>query len=1335
MAGPRTVESKFTVASVIRDELELILKRPGRTVHRRVVDDTSVTPVVDEAVAPDPTASPTAEPANVDEAMMNARVAMLRAHTTGLAFSGGGIRSGTFAVGFLQGLAGLGLLSRFDYLSTVSGGGYAGGWLAAWLKREGNLENVEKQLNVSRVRQAEADRLYLPTKHDSHSVVDEEPEPLRHLRAYSSYMTPRAGFLTADTWTVILIWARNVTINLMLILPLAVLVVLLARLVVCLDHLLNADVALNDTPRWIVAAGLFAIGFVALVISMYDNRRYLKIFRRGEAPNWEKHGDPQRVWFYRIFLPMLICIATLTIPARWISAWIGDQLSRNQFAPNTTLSRIWDVVTSYLSLLGPVTFIGFALVFGLCLFLGALTHNAKHRWKFAGASFMAGATSGVLFVLLLAVIRAFAQAQRSDLIATFAFPGGILVVIAAMIVEVAFAGRAMTEGEREWWARFSARLTIAGIVWVVVMASILYLPGLFLAAGPLAKTALTTGWLGTTAFGVLTGRYVLPKRQRGSGGGLGSLGTIAAVAPPIFLIGSLGAVALLVSLVLNSPGLLSPRGDRLTAFAYYLQGVERTSFVLIFLMAFFSAIFADLALKVVDVNLFSLNAMYANRLARCYLGASRRMKDWKDRWGRVQHDQSVNAGAPTNSERNGEERNANPVTGFDSDDDLNLADLRIGSVVGNQCAYDGPHLLINTTINLVAGKNLAWRDRKGDSFVLSPLYCGAKEVGYARIPDEPHARSTLTLGRAMSISGAAVDPNMSFYQTGALTALLTLFNARLGYWLENPNPARRGQAGENGKSWKAESAKYGDVFLKELLGQTDDKEPYVHLSDGGHFENLGVYELIRRRCRYIVAVDAGEDSAASDESLATLIRLCRIDFGVRIQLDTTPLIPKGPDNLSRTHVVVGHIRYDDVDHGEMPGVLVYVKISMTGDEAPDLQSYARADSRFPHQPTDLRQSFDERQFECYRCLGDHIASSVFEEAVAVLHRDREFKTLSYEDFAIRLFAAVQARWAEAPDAQDEKFLESTRAWINLHRDLRTRPELADLSRDLYPELPTPTPNSTSPIDPAERERAELHVVAQMLQIMENAWLVLGLRRYSALPMNRGWMNACRRWVGTSAMQRFWPSLRSEFGADFVRFCEDELHLNAPKANIHRLSDLHDDPFRTGALTLLDREFAREWPEDPSRGLLGLPELLKRAAALASDRIQPPIWLITAPASDAAGEPIVFGIILLAELPEQPDTSGKAGRELFVWIRRGHRSMGYGAKSIREVLTAGRKESLLDDVVWARYPKTGRDGDEDSERNVWLTVLAQFNFRISEPNLNHQTTGPKYTLLKCDPEKS
>src|SRR5208282_4443772 len=119
--------------------------------------------------------------------------------------------------------------------------------------------------------------------------------------------------------------------------------------------------------------------------------------------------------------------------------------------------------------------------------------------------------------------------------------------------------------------------------------------------------------------------------------------------------------------------------------------------------------------------------------------------------------------------------------------------------------------------------------------------------------------------------------------------------------------------------WVARGPKFAGLLGDELFGHTDANGPFVHLSDGGHFENLGAYELVRRRCRYVVACDAGQDREDASENLANFVRLCRSDFGIRIEIDTTPIRKHGPDGLSRWHCAIGAIRYDEVDPSAVAG--------------------------------------------------------------------------------------------------------------------------------------------------------------------------------------------------------------------------------------------------------------------------------------------------------------------------------------------------------------------------------------------------------------------------------
>jgi Patatin-like phospholipase len=178
-------------ARVLKDEIEIIRRRRIGLLHeaggeQKLETARSVQPAVKRlrarrvATTVVPDQSVTRAPNRSESAEMEVRLQALDLHIAGLAISGGGIRSATFALGVIQALAHLKLLRRFDYLSTVSGGGYIGSWLTAWLRREESFANVELQLAPSRVDQSEAQRRLLPQG----LVVDEEPEAIEHLRAY-----------------------------------------------------------------------------------------------------------------------------------------------------------------------------------------------------------------------------------------------------------------------------------------------------------------------------------------------------------------------------------------------------------------------------------------------------------------------------------------------------------------------------------------------------------------------------------------------------------------------------------------------------------------------------------------------------------------------------------------------------------------------------------------------------------------------------------------------------------------------------------------------------------------------------------------------------------------------------------------------------------------------------------------------------------------------------------------------------------------------------------------------------------------------------------------------
>jgi hypothetical protein len=196
--------------------------------------------------------------------------------------------------------------------------------------------------------------------------------------------------------------------------------------------------------------------------------------------------------------------------------------------------------------------------------------------------------------------------------------------------------------------------------------------------------------------------------------------------------------------------------------------------------------------------------------------------------------------------------------------------------------------------------------------------------------------------------------------------IMTLFNARLGAWLGNP-----GRAGE--RTWKEASPRSAIRLLaSEALGLTSDRKEYVYLSDGGHFENLGLYELIRRRCRLIVVLDSGCDPGFSFEDLGNALRKIRVDFGVTI--DFTPGQWR-PLSEGTRRSAVATVRYSSTDAAAPDGQLLYIKPMLLGTEPPDLRSYAVRHPDFPHQST-ADQWFDESQTESYRQLGLHTLREV-----------------------------------------------------------------------------------------------------------------------------------------------------------------------------------------------------------------------------------------------------------------------------------------------------------------------------------------------------------------------
>lgn len=312
------------------------------------------------------------------------------------------------------------------------------------------------------------------------------------------------------------------------------------------------------------------------------------------------------------------------------------------------------------------------------------------------------------------------------------------------------------------------------------------------------------------------------------------------------------------------------------------------------------------------------------------------------------------------------------------------------------CSAASPYLLVNTSIN-IRSPYLDRRNRKADVFTLGPLTCGSHATGYCDTTAIEIRDTELTLAAGMAISGAALSANMGRRTIPALTFTMAALNIRLGYWLPNPGklhefPVLESKDSDSRMFWwfRHCCAKGSGMwwFYRELFGKITPETKRVHLTDGGHIDNLGLYELVKRRCRVIIVVDAEADPCMTFGSLITTQLLIRIDQGVRIYLpwphiakmanaanDAMLNVSDRFDSPTGPHVAIGRIVYSD-SAPVVHGVLIYIKSSLSGDENDVIRDYKRRYVNFPHETT-LDQFFSEEQFEVYRCLGYHIAKGFF----------------------------------------------------------------------------------------------------------------------------------------------------------------------------------------------------------------------------------------------------------------------------------------------------------------------------------------------------------------------
>jgi hypothetical protein len=892
-------------------------------------------------------------------------------HLVGLAFSGGGIRSATFGLGVLESLRRCGLLTKVDFLSTVSGGGFIGAWLSANCKRHpGWLE---------------------PTADWTASIG--------HLRRHSNYLSPKVGFFSADTWSMATIWLRNtVLIQLTVILAFACVLLLPRPLFEGFQHwpvvgywrwatillFVLGAVGIAGNQMRLTAAGTvpllsakkwrlgLAFGAVCVAAAwLYGEWIDFDPFRGGEvsyraaapiaallvlagfslqpvavrliASVWPGDDPPQQInytqnWVQAVVVIPMMAAGFLVAAILWgesTGVASGGELaafdSYGQFFLNAW--RYWPFPLS--------------VVFASVWLLTFCAIHDRRDWRglFAafGAPFVAVPVLHALLCAVMLLLHGWAATPAEGAWRAFVWgpPLVALAFVSTMVVLIGIMGRQSTEGVREWWSRLGAWLGIYATAWMVVAVSAVYGPRwVQMAIDSHPWTSLTAGggWLGTVVAGLFAGK----SESTGTAETKSTLTkvkeVVAAVAPFLFIAGLLVGVAYTLHQVI----LINSGQDWASVGA--VDHLRHSPFLRVSL-AVWSACLAALLLMAarVDINEFSLNAFYRNRLVRCYLGATRF--------------------APG-------ERNPQNFTGFDDDDDIPLADL-----LEPQAPPTGPLHIVNCALNLGGSSDLALHTRHSAAFTLNPLHCGSAyksrdqsgetaQLGY--IPTRVYGGrvGTPSLGQAISVSGAAASPNMGYHTSPVVAFMLTLFNVRLGWWFPNPGRTATGFPSPHF------SLRY---LFAELFGGAADQSRFVMISDGGHFENLAAYELVRRRCRVIIIADGECDPKLTFAGLGTLIRMCEVDFGTRITIDVSAIRTAGESPWSTRRWAVGRIEYGAT---APDGILIYLKASMTGHEDTAVLQYKSTHPTFPHESTG-DQFYGEDQFESYRRLGREVALGAF----------------------------------------------------------------------------------------------------------------------------------------------------------------------------------------------------------------------------------------------------------------------------------------------------------------------------------------------------------------------
>ncbi len=951
----------------------------------------------------------------------------------GLALSGGGIRSATFNLGLLQGLNKYGILHMVDYLSTVSGGGYIGGWWMSWLRRQGKKGPSEKNR-------------WIPAPGDTPGPA--EADEVRHLREFSRFLSPRVGLFETDMWYAVIAYLNGAIPTTLISIAGAWLVWGVFLSVMCLS--LGAAGASS-----LAIAGTCA----ALLAGLFCGLHLL--FER----LWRRRGSGQAT--SRCWSCTTNVVAALVLGGSyWFCLHHCFRDVASQFATWSGFvdfavegpepSRIDVVRDQVRDLLGRLGLDGVGI---------------KPRDPYAA-----------LFVWVRVLL----------------FPAMFGIVLAFALTCVRWLLRFLgvfDSTQKARWARrdlaafhdrFVGRTLLFSLVWLVV--GLLWMIGcsLFGAATKQGIGSVLFVWLASSGLFAKLRNWLFQSLRPGKQAGW--LESFKPVVPMLLAYLALGSGIVLAC------WLLLATSDGCLALMKMCGLQHRTRGEALVVTVVAGTLFGGVLLYGFDLRNMGLHMFYRRKISRAFLGASNSAS-------------SALEASMFDARCNDKQRTHNRET-----DELERDDFSLHELPGK------PLHLVCCAANTLGMDSLATLSRGARSFVASP--CGLSMGGRSLSSTTSDGKKTdfgSTYGNFLTASAAAFNSNMGSIsmQLGPAAAVLaTVANLRLGLWAPNPLSDEK-PSDDRARGWR---------LIDEMFSRTGTSGPWVHLSDGGHFENLALYELVRRHCRYVIVSDCGADPETAFDDLGNALRRTREDFGVEIEIDVEPLRPRADcGGLARQHVVVGTIHYDGVT-GLDKGLLIYFKPNLTGDEPPDVVQYHARNPVFPNEST-IDQFYDEAQWESYRRLGEHAAHSAF----------RFLERPSRRDAALPekhdVFPWMRWEWYPTPLDLERNVVEQAQELDGL-LDCLGNNDIGPLCAGMFPEL--------SQLPEVGDRQKSIVFVSRMLQLMENVWNRCRLATLENHPLNNGWVNQFARWSITPEFRLWWPFLKPLYSSGLVDFVEQRL---------------------------------------------------------------------------------------------------------------------------------------------------------------------------------------------------